>query len=113
MGDLALNQVAQAMRSICRHDDTVSRYGGEEFALALPDTSLPDAVQVLERIRLAIANKECRANNDRFTITVSTGVACREKSKPEGILADADQALYLAKAEGRNCIRTAADVTCS
>jgi diguanylate cyclase (GGDEF)-like protein len=113
MGDLALTQVAQAMRSICRQDDTVSRYGGEEFALALPNTSLPNAVNIMERIRVAIARKECRAAADRFSITVSTGVAGRENSKPEAILADADQALYLAKAEGRNCIRTAADVTCS
>jgi diguanylate cyclase (GGDEF)-like protein len=91
-GDLVLKEAASAWRSQVRSTDLLARYGGEEFVLLLPACALEDAVEIVERLR-------------RVTplVTCSVGLACWDfqESAPE-LLARADQALYAAKAGGRD-----------
>jgi diguanylate cyclase (GGDEF)-like protein len=80
--------------------------GGEEFAIIFPQTRISDALQVLERIRVAIEKLRI-AKFEQARITVSIGVTelSKEESSAE-LLKHADRALYLAKEQGRNCIVT-------
>lgn len=99
-GDQALEKVAEVLREQSRISDTVCRYGGEEFAIILPETPRAHAQMVAERIRQKIGALELG-----FPLTSSIGINCAEK--PEGLdpyilIAGADQALYAAKRNGRN-----------
>ncbi|RPE79653.1 sensor domain-containing diguanylate cyclase [Vulcaniibacterium tengchongense] len=106
LGDRALRAVADAVAASVRHGDFAARYGGEEFLILLPDTRLDDAAQVAERIRGHIAQAALP-----FPLTVSIGLAMGEPGRDwsEQVFVRADQALYRAKAAGRN--RVVADDT--
>jgi diguanylate cyclase (GGDEF)-like protein len=99
LGDRALRAVADAVAASIRDRDVAVRYGGEEFLILLPDTRLASAVQVAERIRQRIANAPLP-----FPLTVSIGLAAGEPTRDwsEQVFDRADQALYRAKAGGRN-----------
>lgn len=99
LGDRALRAVADAVAVSIRERDVAVRYGGEEFLILLPDTRLASAVQVAERIRQRIAQAPLP-----FTLTVSIGLAAGEPTRDwsEQVFDRADQALYKAKATGRN-----------
>jgi len=100
-GDNVIRTVADAIRSTCRETDFPARYGGEEFTVILPDTPLPGAVQVAERIRERIAEHQYPGIG---TVTASIGVAnypVNALSK-EDLIRVADQALYVAKQAGRD-----------
>jgi diguanylate cyclase (GGDEF)-like protein len=101
LGDRALQAVAQAIESVVRQDDVAVRFGGEEFLLILPGTRLDGAMEVAERIRRAVEQVALP-----FALTVSIGLAPGnpELDDPEAVFARADQALYRAKAAGRNRI---------
>jgi len=107
-GDKCLTQVAQALTRIThRHGDCVARYGGEEFTVLLPNTNLAGAVQVAENIGQIIEELGIRheASPIQPTLTVTVGVACLIPSfshSPQTLVEQADQALYQAKAQGRN-----------
>jgi diguanylate cyclase (GGDEF)-like protein len=96
-GDRVLKEAASAWRAQVRSTDLLVRYGGEEFALLLPACELEDAVRIIERLRAATPQ-----------VTCSIGVTSWDfhESSPE-LLQRADQALYVAKAEGRNRYATA------
>lgn len=103
-GDELLRRLAQALNSALRATDVLARYGGEEFACVLPETSKVEAGQVAERMRVAV---EAQLNADhRWTqkITISIGVATYpdDGKTAEQVLSGADQALYVAKHQGRN-----------
>ena len=85
------------------HRGSFGRYGGEEFIAILPGSSLGGAERCAERIRAIVAHEEFRG---RYHVTVSTGVAEYERGEtvPQ-LLTRADQALYKAKRDGRNCVR--------
>lgn len=103
VGDAALKTVARCMLENVRPYDLLVRYGGEEFAMLLPDTSLENARTVAERLRARIAGSEIRHNDIIFSITISIGIApatCDEKL--ETLIGEADKALYRAKELGRN-----------
>lgn len=106
VGDQVLIALADCCKKKVRGADLAARYGGEEFVLLLPETNLFSAEALAERLRLEIA--AIRIPNDRgdVQITVSLGVACLDEGceNIEELLRRCDQALYLAKEGGRNCV---------
>ena len=109
VGDEALREVARMLQSAVRNVDIVARYGGEEFAIVLPETSNEGAVAFAERVRERVA--EHVFANERLPsmrITVSVGVASVPATGIESVedfFARSDEALYRAKAGGRNQVR--------
>jgi diguanylate cyclase (GGDEF)-like protein len=101
-GDDVLREVAAALKRCSRESDYLARYGGEEFVMILPQTSLPEAQVVAERVRAEVAAIDVGAPDLR--VTVSVGVASYPESAldPDGVLGAADAALLRAKARGRN-----------
>jgi diguanylate cyclase (GGDEF)-like protein len=104
IGDQVLQGVAECCRNELRGVDVTGRYGGDEFVAMLPETGLSAACQVAERLRKCIAEKVLDTRAGRVTVTVSLGVAALddEHLTPETLLDRADQALYVAKQNGRN-----------
>jgi len=110
VGDAVLRIVAQLLLLSLRKTDLLARYGGEEFAILLPETPLPGAVVIAERIRQTICQKPVLADGHEVTASVSIGVASHtgeEEAEPEILLKKADLALYRAKAAGRNRVEAA------
>ncbi len=102
-GDRALQAFANTVRSAVRDTDVLARWGGEEFVLMLSDTQLDGARELLERIRLAVAAMEIPHATGTLHLTVSAGLALHlPGDSVEHTLERADQALYTAKALGRN-----------
>jgi diguanylate cyclase (GGDEF)-like protein len=103
-GDDVLRAFAEVMRGNVRDIDTAARYGGEEFALLLPETDLEGAASVADRIRAEFAAREIATFPGAvLNVTVSFGVAAYPDSPTESALfAAADDALYRAKAGGKN-----------
>jgi diguanylate cyclase (GGDEF)-like protein len=103
-GDAVLREVAERMRSAVRDCDSVGRYGGEEFLLVLPGCDGPAGLQVAERVRLRVARTPVQAGDEAVPITVSLGLAFSRRAdvEPEALIQAADEALYRAKAAGRN-----------
>jgi diguanylate cyclase (GGDEF)-like protein len=112
-GDQALRETGEVLRRNAREVDILARYGGEEFAIILPETDLKQAVYQAERIRAAVAGHAFRGKDSspEGDLTVSIGVATltAELRKIEELVHDADQALYRAKAQGRNRIALASN----
>jgi two-component system, cell cycle response regulator len=107
-GDRVLQEVAQALISQCRHIDLPVRYGGEEFAIIIPDETAEQAMSMLERLREAIANTRLGAGDVDVQITASFGVAdSSDRPSIEAIIDAADRALYEAKQSGRNRVAMA------
>lgn len=106
-GDAVLIKIGQLLRECLRSMDQVFRYGGEEFAVILPETPEAGARIIAERIRSAIADAGYSANDDpALTVTVSIGIAAFPDSgtQRETLIGAADQALFYAKRAGRNRI---------
>ena len=112
-GDACLKQVGEAIKSaVTRASDSVARYGGEEFAVVLPNTSAAGAATVAEGIRSAVEalNLEHRASLTADHVTVSLGVASVVPDSSlslQGLIEQADQALYQSKEGGRNQVAIA------
>jgi len=103
MGDQVLRFFAATIQATLRSTDVLARWGGEEFVLMLYDTDPACAAPLLERVRLAVQALETRAPERVLRVTVSIGLAIGEPGEAvEHILERADEALYLAKAHGRN-----------
>lgn len=104
-GDAVLQGIAEVFRAQLRRMDTAARFGGEEFCILLPETTRRQAVEIAERIREAVAERDF----DGVHATLSLGVAAspEEGTDAEELLRRADEALYQAKAAGRNCVRPA------
>jgi diguanylate cyclase (GGDEF)-like protein len=103
-GDRTLQLLAKSMRRNARANDTIARYGGDEFVMLLPETKLSDAAEMLERIRSQV---EKLSLPNIQSITISCGLTEWTGSvtdTPENILKRADAALYEAKRKGRNCV---------
>jgi diguanylate cyclase (GGDEF)-like protein len=107
-GDEVLRTFAITMFANIRGIDRFGRYGGEEFLLVLPDTESESAAQLLDRLRIIIAELDWSAFSPGMTVTMSAGVATlRADENSDTFLARADSALYAAKARGRNRITSA------
>lgn len=105
-GDDALRRVAAELRQVVRGSDTVYRYGGEEFLVIMPETTMEAATAAAERIRTAISELQIPASADpgAGVLTISGGVALSPVAREHWgtVIAAADSALYEAKASGRN-----------
>jgi diguanylate cyclase (GGDEF)-like protein len=110
-GDAILKELAGIIRHQCRHTtmDACFRYGGEEFAVILPELELGIALKVADRMRKIVENHPFRikVKNPGMTLTISLGVAGlsgSDDARPEELLKKADEALYTSKRNGRNLV---------
>ncbi len=107
VGDGVLRHVAGIIAAGVRSCDRVARLGGEEFAVLLPETRMPDAMILADRLRLAVSGRPADiAPAGLIPITVSVGCVglTREDQDIDAVMARADRALYAAKAAGRDCV---------
>lgn len=108
-GDSVLRQFSEALRSELRGEDILGRIGGEEFAALLPHCDEAGAFEAAERVRRVFAETTRRSLPEECRATVSIGIAVLDgDSSLAALLARADDAVYCAKRDGRNCIRSAA-----
>lgn len=104
-GDKVLKIIANELRKRLRPSDFMARFGGEEFVLLIPNSSVREGLALLEKLRKAIEACPFHFKGEPVTITVSMGLtAFRQGERHETALQRADQALYRAKDEGRNRI---------
>lgn len=105
-GDAVLVKVSQLVQSLLRNCDLFGRYGGEEFAVILPETNMIGAKDVAMRIRQAIDETVVSFHNENIRISASVGVATIElqNKRYEDMINNADTALYRAKDAGRNIV---------
>jgi diguanylate cyclase (GGDEF)-like protein/PAS domain S-box-containing protein len=108
-GDAVIQTVVKTCQDVLRQTDLIGRLGGEEFAVILPETSLKDALDTAERLRLAIAGRPTPTPKAAIVCTVSIGVAqlLPSDSDIEALIHRADEAHYQAKQGGRNRVATA------
>lgn len=120
-GDGVIKEIARLTKASVRMNDLIARWGGEEFIVLLKDCGLEQAQQVAEKMRSAVQNYDFELKHDRdpatvtttitttvtATVTISLGVTCYIRPEtPESFFTRTDQALYLAKQQGRNRIET-------
>ncbi len=108
-GDAILQRVAATLGDVVRTSDLLARFGGEEFAILLPNTHLTGACELAERLRRAVEQRVATVGGRQIPVTASFGVASypeTAKSKDDFFPA-ADKALYRAKKDGRNKVRSA------
>lgn len=102
-GDMVLRKVSRLFQEIKRKNDIICRYGGEEFAIILPNIDQNNGFEVAQKYRRAIENDTFTFNRYRFAVTTSIGLASSgEAESVEELLDNADKALYKAKKTGRN-----------
>lgn len=110
IGDIALKHLVTVLNNNLREYDQVGRYGGEEFVVVLPNTGIEEAWGIAERVRSAVQFQPAFVNRDlSIPLTISIGLAqCNhaEKEDQHRLFQRADEALYNAKASGRNRIVT-------
>jgi diguanylate cyclase (GGDEF)-like protein/PAS domain S-box-containing protein len=104
VGDQVLRTLADRLSQHVREFDILCRYGGDEFALLLPETDLFMAASVAERLRASIADEPIKTDGGPVSVTISLGVtkATQNTTNLEELLINADRALYMAKQGGRN-----------
>ncbi|HEY1182138.1 MAG TPA: GGDEF domain-containing protein [Rhodocyclaceae bacterium] len=102
-GDLALQHLANVTREAIRPQDTLVRFGGEEFVILLPDTGMEDAVKAMERVQRELTRRYFMSDNNKLLITFSAGVSVMANGEEASeTIRRADQAMYLAKRAGKN-----------
>ena len=110
VGDIVLVTVAKIIKTRLRDTDHVARFGGEEFTILLPGTTLEGARQVAEKIRLVISKCDFSETAESLAVTASFGVAplfVDGETSPDRAYNEGDQALYRAKHAGRNRVEVA------
>lgn len=110
VGDVILKAVAARISAHLRKIDLTARYGGEEFAMLLPQTNIEMAMAVAERIREDMAEKPIETDKGSLTVTISLGVCDTSVSgvtRAVDLVRKADEALYAAKKDGRNMVKSA------
>lgn len=105
-GDKVIRRISSKIRECIRQIDTAARYGGDEFAVILPNTSLTDAVVVAGRMVDAVAQSPITWKKEQIGLSISVGLGQYDAaSSPEDITSRSDQALYTAKQAGKNTVR--------
>jgi diguanylate cyclase len=108
IGDTALTHLAQVARECMRPQDTLARFGGEEFVILLPDTPLEKGVDAMTRLQRELTKRFFMAGTEKVLITFSAGVAQMTNDEPGmDAIRRADQAMYLAKRTGKNRVVSA------
>ena len=111
VGDSALQHLVKVIKETIRPTDIVTRFGGEEFVILLPDTSLDQAAATIARLQRMLTKQFFLGNNERLLITFSAGVSLFKKDEVQAtVLNRADQAMYLAKKSGKNRVMTEVDL---
>ncbi len=102
MGDKIIKLMADTLKHAVRAEDVVARYGGEEFCLILPGADIEKALVIAERCRKQMTLQDC----DQVQVTASFGVTTLGlgAKEPMDLISEADQALYISKEGGRNCV---------
>ena len=102
-GDLVIVDLAERLKRAVRAEDSVGRWGGEEFLVLVPETSLEGTQILAERLRLvAAAEPFMLSGEQRLDVTISVGCTTSHGDEPDAVLARVDRAMYAAKTAGRN-----------
>jgi diguanylate cyclase (GGDEF)-like protein len=101
-GDAVLREATRRMKATARRYDAVGRYGGEEFLIVLPGCDAVQAAMQAERLRAELACSPIQAGAVPLNVTCSIGLACSVETPTGSLVKQADEALYQAKAQGRN-----------
>ena len=105
-GDIAIKRVSRKIAACIRKIDVAARYGGDEFAIILPNTSIPDAVIAAERMIGEVSQTPIIWEREKIQLFISIGVGQYEGDmRPEDITHHSDEALYAAKQAGKNTVR--------
>jgi diguanylate cyclase (GGDEF)-like protein len=105
-GDKVIREISRKVRECIRQIDTAARYGGDEFAVILPNTSLDDATVVAERMVDAVAHSPTTWKKEQIVLSISVGLGQYDAdTNPEDITSRSDQALYIAKQAGKNTVK--------
>jgi len=103
VGDVALSHLAQVARECMRPQDTLARFGGEEFVILLPDTPMDKGIEAMTRLQRELTKRFFMSGTDKVLITFSAGVAQLVNDEPGmDVIRRADKAMYLAKRAGKN-----------
>ena len=106
VGDVALQHIARILGDTVRVTDMVGRWGGEEFLIMLPNTSLHKGYQLIERVREKVASEPIVIGEHTLNLSISCGICSTQfLSRFGDLIKAADISLYEAKAQGRNCTR--------
>ena len=107
-GDRVLKHISEIIMNNVRSIDTFARYGGEEFIIILPDTEKKDAISVAEKLRVIIEKKPLIIKENIYSVTISIGCAIFpfDGEDKDTLISKADKALYKAKQDGRNLVRS-------
>jgi len=105
-GDKVIREISRKVKECIRQIDTAARYGGDEFAVILPNTSLIDAIVVAERMVDAVEHSPTTWKKEQIVLSISVGLGQYDAdTNPEDITSRSDQALYTAKQAGKNTVR--------
>ena len=105
-GDKVIREISRKIKECIRQIDTAARYGGDEFAVILPNTQLADAIIVAERMVEAVAHSPAIWKKDQISLSISVGLGQYDAdTNPEDITSGSDRALYTAKKAGKNTVR--------
>jgi len=105
-GDKVIKEISKKIKECIRQIDTAARYGGDEFAVILLNTSLSDATVVAQRMVDAVANSPATWNKEQISLSISVGLGQYDTgTTPDDITSRTDQALYAAKLAGKNTVR--------
>lgn len=105
-GDKVIKEISRRIKESIRQIDTAARYGGDEFAVILPNTSLSDATIVAERMVKAVAQSPTTWRKEQIQLSISVGLGQYDAdTNPEDITSRSDQALYTAKQAGKNTFK--------
>jgi two-component system cell cycle response regulator len=109
-GDAVLREAAQRIRAAVRPYDSLGRYGGEEFLVLLPSCGMQEAAAIAERIRAQICGEPIEVDGKALSVSASLGVASQRRGPDsDSLVRMADEAMYRAKAAGRNRVELATE----